>query len=168
MIYKAILGLISNRIRGYGIKIHFTDKIYINQDHINSYLFGFAFMQQWWHIFPLFLGMLGGSATGWSEFIGGVRGDYSCPPSEYTWISKIIAIKSQFTCFLWGCIRALIWVTPIYLAFLLCGMNKPIVFATIPLFYGSYRTGYLLNKTGDSVETGEMIWGFIFWLICAI
>jgi hypothetical protein len=163
MIYQAILGLLSNRIRGYGIKIFF-----INQDWINAYLFGFCFMQQWWHLLVLWIGMLGGASTGWSEFIGGVRGYYGTPPSQYTWISKILVIKDQWTCFLWGCMRAFIWVLPIYVAFLICGDNKWWLFLTIPLFYGSYRLGYLLRKDGDSTELGEMIWGALFWATCTI
>ncbi|NCC99878.1 MAG: hypothetical protein EOL95_09310 [Bacteroidia bacterium] len=160
--YIAVLGAISNRIRGYGIKIYF-----INQDWINAFIFGFAFMDKAWHLPVLMLSMIAGAATGWTSFIKGVRGDYEMSEKENrNWISKIVKPTNQWTTFLYGCIRATVWVVPIYLAFLICGTNKPLLFLTIPLFYTSYRTGYLLNKKGDSTEVGELIWGAIFWTAC--
>ena len=160
----AILGAFFNRIRGTGIPFH-TEINYI----AFGVSIGILYHLDWWGYLIMALAMLLGSATGWTEFVKGCCGKYGLSGKETpTKILSFIKINSQFTCFGWGCCRAFIWAGLIYAGFLACGVYSPFVLISIPLFYFSYRAGYLINKTGDTFEQSEPIWGAVLWGLCSI
>ncbi len=168
MIRNMIIGMVANRVRGTKFRIYF-----LGQDDINALLFAAVFSQTYWHLPILWLGMKLGSATGWSEFVGGCRGEYEKPNPDgdtwdLTWISKFINIKNQWTTFLWGNFRALIWIAALQLAFLACGQYTNWLWAGIPLFYATYRGAYLLAPKKDTFEMSEPIWGAILWGLCSL
>ncbi len=161
IIINIIVMAILNRIRGMDLPFH-TEINYLGF----GILMGITHQLDWWGYLVMALVMFLGQATGWSEFVNGCTGNYILgPESDETWISKIVTIKNQWTCFLWGCIRASIWLIPLYLGLLICGVNQPVVLLGIPFMYCSYRIGYLIDKKGDTFANSEPIWGGIIGLI---
>ena len=160
ILLQAIIGAVANRIRGNDVKLWF-----LNQDDINALIFAGIFSRDWWHVPVLYLVMKLGSATGWSEFLAGCAGEYKLPPTaDYTWISKFIKIKGQFTTFLWGCFRAFIWVSALFIGLLICGNPTPWIFTAVPMFYVTYRLAYLLTPNNkDYLKLAEPMWGAVLW-----
>ena len=156
-----LVGMLANRLRGMGTRISV-----LNSDDINAILFAGVFSSQWWHCFILYGVMRAGASTGWTEFLAGCEDRYILNPEEdLTWISKIIKIHNQFTCFLWGCIRASMWVICLNVGLAICGSFSWTIWLAMPLFYVCYKAGYLLSRRigGDWMCYAEMLWGAVLW-----
>lgn len=159
LISNILIGAVSNRVRGCNVRA-----LFFGQDDINAIIFACLFSTQWWHLFVLYLAMKLGSATGWTEFLAGIENRYMLSKHEdLTWISKIITIKNQFTCFIWGCLRASIWVLLLQIGLYICGMYSPLLWIAIPMFYVCYKIGYKISPNRDWLQYSEPLYGAVLW-----
>jgi len=167
----AILGFISNRIRGQR-----ADVIFLNQDDINGILYSIAmynhYSLSWWSLPVLYLSMKLGSATGWTEFLVGCMSRYILGPNEdYNKLSKVFngyfKPVDQWSTFRYGCLRAYIWVYCLFIGLAICGVVNWWIWLSIPFFYLCYRFNF---KTTPKLyfELAESYWGSLLWLICSI